>query len=46
MLVPAQTVPLLITPNAVDPPTDVGSTVIVTVPENVESHTPDLITTR
>ena len=34
---------LFITPNAVDPPTDVGSTVIVTVPENVESHTPDLI---
>ena len=26
------------------PPTDTGDTVIVPVPENVESHTPDLIT--
>ena len=38
--VPVHTVAL----PAILPPTDAGDTVIVAVDENVESHTPDLIT--
>ncbi len=38
--VPVQTVAA----PAIDPPTDVGLTVIVAEPEKVESQTPDLIT--
>ena len=38
--VPVQTV----APPAILPPTDAGDTVIVALDENVESHTPDLIT--
>ena len=38
--VPVQTV----APPAMLPPTDAGETVIVPLDENVESHTPDLIT--
>ena len=42
--VPVQTVVELETPIPNEPPNDAGLTVITSLAENVESHTPDFIT--